>query len=288
MGEERAARRRAGILTARFLLAPRWIVAHVVVIAIAVAFVNLGLWQLRRLDERRATNALVTERMTAAPQPLDDLLAAEGDEPSALAFRRVTATGRYAPDSEVLLSPRADNEQPGHHVLTPLATPDGPALLVDRGWVPFELDRPPVAEAAPPSGEVRVSGILIPGERAERYGSRSGSDRLTFVSAVDPARVETVAGLTLRPYWLLLTGQRPATQRQLPRLPMPPEASEGPHLSYALQWFAFTLIGLVGYPLLIRKSLRARREREAEARNRRELGADAQPRPEPAEHRSAR
>ncbi len=247
-----------GSVRYRFLLSPRWLLGHVAVVAIAVLFVNLGVWQLRRLDERREANALITERLAAPERPLDEVLAVDGGDPRALAYRRVWVTGRYRPAEEVLISPRSHNEEPGHHVVTPLVTDGGRAVLVDRGWVPFPLDDPPVSRAAPPAGAVTVKGVLLPTETAHRYGSRqAGGPRLTFLSAVDVGRLQPQVSEPLHPFSLLLGTQRPPNPGELPRTPPLPDLTEGPHLSYAIQWFAFTLIGLVGYPLLIRKSLRA-------------------------------
>ena len=240
----------------RLLLSPRWLAAHALVAAVALLLVNLGLWQLRRLEERRAANAVVAARSETPPRPLARLLEEVGEGPSALAFRRVTVSGRYDPTAEVLLTPRADGGEPGHHVLTPLELAHGRALLVDRGWVPFALDRPPVRQAAPPRGRVTVVGLLVEGAEAERYGTLADGGQVTFLSAVDLARLQPQLDRPLLSVWLLLTEQSPPPGR-LPRLPPLPDATdEGPHLSYALQWFAFAATGLVGYPLLVRSRLR--------------------------------
>lgn len=252
---------------ARFLLSPRWVVTHVVVLAIAVLFVNLGFWQLRRLDERRSSNALIETRLATPPAPLHVVLASIGEDAGALAYRRVWTMGRYLRAEEVLLTPRSDNNQPGHHVVTPLLTRDGVAVLVDRGWVPFTMDRPPVQQARPPSGQVRVEGMLVPTQDAARYGSRDpDSDRLTFLSTVDVDRLQPQVSHRLQPFSLLLQDQRPATAGALPRPPEPPDLSEGSHLSYAIQWFLFAAIGLIGYPLLIRRNMPGRDDEPATGR----------------------
>ena len=43
----------------------------------------------------------------------------------------------------------------------------------------------------------------------------------------------------------------------------PPALDEGPHLSYALQWFAFTVIGVIGIGVLVRADLRDRKKAKA-------------------------
>lgn len=237
--------------------------AHAVVVAIAVLFVSLGLWQLRRLDERRDSNALISQRLTAPAEPLAAVLDEVGADPTALTYRRVTVDGRYVPAEEVLLSPRSDNEEPGHHVVTPLVTTGGGAVLIDRGWVPFALDEPPVSQAAPPPGQVQVEGIVMPHRTANRFGSRSGTDeQVDYLSVVDVALLQPQVDEPLYPFYVQLGRQQPSAGA-LPRTPEPLDLGEGPHLSYALQWFSFALIGLVGYPLVIRKSLHRSGDRSA-------------------------
>jgi cytochrome oxidase assembly protein ShyY1 len=54
------------------------------------------------------------------------------------------------------------------------------------------------------------------------------------------------------PGYISLRAQDPA-QSDLP-VPVPlPELSQGPHLGYALQWFAFSLLTIIVYPLLLRR-----------------------------------
>lgn len=249
----------------RFLLRPRWLVAHVVVAAVAVLLVTLGLWQLSRHEERTASNDRVAERLEQPPQPLEGLTAdglAASTAEDELAYRRVRVSGRYLPDEEVLLSPRGRHGQPGHHVLTPLVTDGGRTVLVNRGWVPYEHDSPPIDEAAPPTGTVELSGFLLPNEPAERFAPDLPEGELDTVSRVDLGRLQQQSGHSLFPYYVQLQEQRPAPHGESPPLPAePPDVSDdGNHLSYAFQWFSFAGIGLAGYPLLIRRAARDRDE----------------------------
>ncbi len=243
----------------RMFLRPRWLVTHLVVIALGVLFVNLGFWQLRRLDERRAEIATITANMATAPQPLETVLARHGNDPRALANRRVTLAGTYRPQDEVLLTPRSSGRRAGHHVLTPLITENGSAVMIDRGWVPFADDEPPIDDAAPAPGEVAITGILFPTQDAARYGSATGGSRLTYMSEPDIDRVQPQVGVALYPFSVLLQEQQPAP-RDLPVPGAPPEVSEGSHQSYAWQWFSFAAIVFGGYPLLMRRSLASARE----------------------------
>lgn len=235
----------------RFLLTPKWLLGHVIVVAVAALFVSLGLWQLERHEQRTTRNALVAERMSVPPADLAEVAGAD----EALDYRRVTLSGRYLAEEEVLLTPRAWQGRPGHHLLTPLRIDDGHAVLVVRGWVPFELDAPPVAQAAPPEGEVRVTGLLFPDEPPERFAPPIPAEgHLTSVSRVDVGRLQRQVDEPLRPYYVQLQEQDPPAGGEVPLLVEPPELSAGNHFSYAVQWFLFAGVGLIGYPALVRRT----------------------------------
>src|SRR5688572_16884536 len=101
----------------RFLLRPRWIAFTLVVVLAIVVMVNLGFWQLRRLDERQMFNEAVAARIDQAPVPLDELIppgAAVGDlELRAVEWRPVEASGRYLPEEEFLVVNRSQGGRAG-------------------------------------------------------------------------------------------------------------------------------------------------------------------------------
>ena len=236
------------------LRSPRWIAATVVVVVAVSAFTALGLWQLRRLEERRDYNALVSER--SAAEPIGPAELADGD-PDELAYRRARIPGTYLVADEVLLSTRASAGRPGHHVLTPLEAA-GTVVVVDRGWVPLDERTTPVQAALPPEGEVTVEGLLMPGVEARRHGTFDGGPgALEFVSHVDLEVLSAELG-SLAPLWLLAEEQSPAQTGGLPVPAETPTLDEGSHLSYAVQWFLFAAVVAVGFPLLLRRVHRDR------------------------------
>lgn len=239
----------------RWLLTPRWLVAHVVVLVVAIVFVNLGFWQLRRLEERRLANTVGESRFESEPVDIDTLLRGAGDEEESLEFRRATATGVFHPKDEVLIRSQVYQGAAGFHVITPLVGEDGSATLVNRGWVPLTLDEVPVTEAPPPQGTVTIEGWV--GLTRVRQGlgpSDPEEGRLVTMSRVDIDRIRQQVPYELDPVYLSLLGGEPD---QLPvTVPPPSFEDEGSHLAYAIQWFSFALIGLVGYFFLIRRSAR--------------------------------
>lgn len=247
----------------RFLRTPKWIAGHVLALTAVVVFVACGFWQLDRLQHVRADNALQTARLAEAPAPLAEVLAEAGGDPEALAYRRVTVTGSYDVAEEVLLSTRPYQGNPGHRLLTPLVPASGgQAVVVDRGWVPLDLDQPPVREAAPaePGTTVTVSGILLAPEESSGFGPRTQEGEVDYLGHVDVGRLQQQVDEPLVPAYVLAQTQDPAPPGQLPVPGELPVQDEGPHLNYAGQWFLFATVVLVGYPLLLQRTARERRE----------------------------
>lgn len=205
-----------------------------------------GLWQLRRLDERRELNARIRERSAETI----DLPAAAGD-PEDLAYRRVEVRGTYDAAGELLVRFRTRTGLPGYEVVTPLRTSEG-TILVDRGWVPLaDGDRWPVPAMAPPAGDVEVSGLLAPPESGDTRLERR-PDGTAVIASIDPARLEEAVGDDLYPVYLLADdGGTPASSYPVPVAA--PELGDGPHRSYAVQWFLFAAVGTVGWVLLLRR-----------------------------------
>jgi cytochrome oxidase assembly protein ShyY1 len=227
------------------LLRPRWIVGHVLVVVLAVAFVALGFWQLSRNDEKHDAEAAARAEY-AAPAPA--LGPAGGEPPSGT---RVEVTGTYAGDDEVLLRNRVRSGTGGYDVLTPLRLDDGTAVIVDRGWVSRAIAENDGEALTPPDGTVRVRGpvgeprTLNPDDTVDERGGRATLPR------VDLERIGNDLGYPLRPVYVTAQWQDPTPVDDVPALPEPPSPDDVNHLSYAFQWFAFALIPLVGWPIVL-------------------------------------
>ena len=196
--------------------------------AIAVVVAGLcvwaGFWQLDRLHQRRARNAAWAARLALPPLEL------RGARPADSASqRRVVAHGVYDFAAERTWVGRSFQGTPGVALITPLRLADGAAVLVDRGWAPspdaFHIDHTLYREP----DTVTVTGIALIPPRGR--GDVSVAGFLPFVIQLETP--DPAAGLPRR--WPL------------------PALDNGPHLSYAIQWFSFALIALVGTAVLIRK-----------------------------------
>jgi surfeit locus 1 family protein len=216
---------------------------HIILIAVAavvaITCVRLGFWQLDRLHGRRDVNAMLEARGAEAPAPLTSL------QPDAMPYRHVTATGRYDPAHEQILSGRSQDGDPGNHVLTPLVLDDGTAVIVDRGWVPLETQTPPVdGTAAAPAGTVTVTGLALP---PDQVTDPPVDPSPALVTRIDLGRGDLP--YRLLPVYVLLQSQQPAQAE--PEIVAPPGFDNGPHLSYAVQWFSFATIAVVGCAVLL-------------------------------------
>lgn len=238
----------------RDLLRPSAILSHLLVAVVVVTCIGFGQWQLDRLHEARATNARLEQRLAAEPADLATLAdpaatSASALDEAALEFRRVTVTGTFRPEEEVLQRNRSYRNQTGFHVLTPLELEGGGVVLVRRGWVPSSLDTPPVTQAQPPSGAVSVVGVLERPVEQPGFGPQDPDEGvLERVFHTDTARLDGQITGTLFPMVLRIdTELDNPTEDQLPFPVGSPELNEGSHFSYTVQWHSFALLALITY-----------------------------------------
>lgn len=236
----------------------RGLLAALLVLVVAATCVRLGFWQLHRLEQRRARNAAIRSASALPVLVLSaDSAAAVAADPSRYLNRRVRVAGTYDPSREVVLRGRAREGAPGVHLVTPLRIAGSPAtVLVNRGWVPSPdgatVDRAPYRE----TGAHVVTGLLQEVPRTDDRGQpipmRDGRD--TTYRRLDLA---VVRARSPEPVLPLYVQELPDSGASGPpfRVP-PPELDEGPHLSYAIQWFSFAAIAVVGFAIMV---LRGRR-----------------------------
>jgi len=233
-----------------------------VVFLLGALCIRLGFWQLHRLEERRLANATIRSRLA---EPVIELRG-DLDDPAAILYRNAVASGQFDPAHEVVLLNRARGEDPGVHLITALRFSDGSgAILVDRGWLPLEEDTPEAIAAYATEGTVRVAGVVREAEEEPLW--KFLADRLPAPGEppLPEWRVLNVEGIQaqvpypLLPFYLELD-EAPAGHQPVPDPRL--DLSEGPHLSYAIQWFGFAITAFVGGGLWLRRSLRRSRAAE--------------------------
>ena len=251
----------------RFLLRPWWIATHVLLIAAVLLMVRLGFWQLDRLHGKQDIADAIELSAAQPAVPVDTLVDPdEGtDEPEALHYRTVTATGTYLADEEVLVANRTQDGQAGYWVVTPLEISSTESVAVLRGFVQLALGEEgvPVAAVAPPKGPVTVTGwVQTTAERGAFGGTDDRPGQLERFNRLDLARLGKQVSVPLDPVAVVAIEQQPATSGdELAPVPRP-EPDLGPHLGYAGQWFVFALIFALGYPFMLRRQARQYEERD--------------------------
>lgn len=232
----------------------KWLVATFLVLAGTVLCIRLGIWQLDRLEQRRAFNAHFTSMRA---QPALDLNAEQPAEITGMEWRPVNVTGAYDFENQVALRNQYYGNQYGYHLLTPIRYDRG-AVLVDRGWIPAEgnstaadwrkYDQPGLVNV---SGQIRLGGakpaILGVDDPLPENGAK-----LEVWNNANLTRIGAQMPYPILPVYVQPQANANDTE---PPIPFQPEIelTEGPHFGYALQWFTFATILFVGYPFFLRK-----------------------------------
>ncbi len=210
-----------------------------ITLLLAALFIRLGVWQLSRLAERRAHNR---EALAAREQPVVSL--GEGVDYQGLQNRRVQATGTYDFSSEVVLRGQSEKGVAGVRIVTPLrVSGSDTALLIQRGFVPSPDAMTVDLSGLQDTGMVTVSGLAVVLPDSGSAGEPRELDGATTWRRIDLAELRRRFAYPLAPL-VILQSQDSSLPAQ-PRRDEPPSLDDGPHLSYALQWFAFAITALV-------------------------------------------
>ena len=246
----------------RRMFSRSWLIATILVILGALVCVRLGIWQLDRLAERRVFNAHVMAMRSSPPLGLP----AQADL-TLMEWRAVRLTGMYDFADQIAIRNQFNGDQFGYHLITPLHLADtstaagagGTAVLVDRGWIPADGNSTPSDwRKYDQPGQVALSGVIRLSQTDAPLGGASdptltaGQTRLDFWVFINVQRIAGQLPYPILPVYIQLD---PDPGRTAPPIPFQPELdlSEGPHQGYALQWFTFATILLVGYPFYLSK-----------------------------------
>jgi len=238
----------------KFAFTRRWAGYLALTILFAAVCSGLGVWQLARRAEALAEVSKIDANFEATPTPLAEALPDRSGFADDQKWLPVVMTGTYLSADELLVRNRPLNANPGFEVLTPLRMSDGTVFVVDRGWVPTGEDQDaPDAVPQPPAGEVTVVARLKAGEPSLAGRTASGNEIAT-INLSDVAK--RVGAATYTGAYGLLDSEDPAPAER-PIAVAKPERDEGPHLSYAFQWFVFGLLAFVGLGWAIREEYRS-------------------------------
>ena len=240
-----------------FLLHPSWLALAAVALTFAyLCFTVLAPWQLGKNTATSRENTQLQRALTAEPVPVTTLLPDQDSAAPDAQWQKVSATGHYLPDAQVLVRLRVVEGEPAFEVLVPFVVEGGPTVLVNRGYVHSEqASRVPAIRRAP---ENRVSIVArlrdpqppIPGKDSLfENGTRQ-------IYSVDTAQVAALTGVPLTVSYLQLTDDQPGGLGVIGL----PHLDSGPFLSYGIQWIAFGILAPIGLGYFIVSEVRARRK----------------------------
>ncbi len=235
--------------TVAALLSRRWWwVTLLVILAIGV-MARLSIWQLDRLQERRAANALLRQQLAAEPLSLNESDLAAVDL-TAMPDRSVRAVGEYDFSEQILLQVQSYHGAAGAHLVAPLRLEGKEqAVLVDRGWIPDAQSDISFWSSFDEHGPVTVEGVIQRTVTARGVAPPATPQSHWF--RVDVQAIQAQVPYELLPVYILQAppaeGNQELPYRQTPQV----DLSEGPHLGYAIQWALFAAMLAVGYVVFV-------------------------------------
>lgn len=233
----------------------RLVVFGILVVAVLAVLLALGTWQVQRLQWKNDLLARITEQLARPPLSLAEVEAALAAGQS-IEYQPVTLTGRFEHNRERHFFATHDG-QSGFYVYTPLRLADGRAILINRGFVPYDRKDPATRREGQGEGEVEITGLA----REQLSGKPSW-----LVPENDPAKNIF--------YWKDLPAMTSSAGVAAPVLPFFVDADNTPnpgglpvggvtminlpnnHLQYAVTWYGLAL-ALAGVALAM--LLRGRR-----------------------------
>jgi len=223
------------------------LILGILAISFAAISMSLGFWQLRRLAERRKANELLASRRFAAEVPLDSV-----PSDTAMAhFRRARVRGAYDYPNEVVLTLRGRNGSPGVNLITPTRRAgNDTAVLVNRGWlyspdgVTIETKQWREGDSVDANGFVEVFPTQGPFDKPSPTRPRS-------MRRLDRSALEKLFPYPIANFYVVLTDS--ARTGGPPRVE-PASLDEGPHRNYAIQWFFFAAISIIGLVIFLRRT----------------------------------
>jgi cytochrome oxidase assembly protein ShyY1 len=245
-----------------FLLRPGWLALAVVVVAFTyLCFSVLAPWQLGKNTRTSRENRQIEQALNTPAVPLQTLLPQQDSSAPDAQWRRVSATGHYLADRQVLARLRVVGGEPAFEVLAPFAVDGGPTVLVDRGYVRPEQGSRVPAIPPPPPGTVTITARLRDSEPPVPDKQAFAKDNVQQVYSINTSQVGTLTGVPLAGSYLLLVDDQPGGLGVVGV----PHLDAGPFLSYGIQWITFGIVApiLLGY--FVYAEIRARRAEKSPA-----------------------
>lgn len=226
-------------------------------ILLIYACIQGALWQYDRHETRHAKNELIRQNVslpTISETQLQTLSKSE------VAWRKISLSGNFVPEKEILVRNRYHEGNYGFGVVTLFNSESGKSYWVDRGWVIAGKDAQTAPEVVPTdSSPISIEArVRVEGIESQVQGSvfavpgNSGQQKLQKWNSDQSVNTEQV-------YLDLVSA---SNARITPEVPTAlPIIGDGPHLAYSLQWIIFALLVVLAWVLVIREERRSQAEK---------------------------
>lgn len=228
-----------------YVFRPTWLGTLITLVCIPV-FIALGQWQYQKAEAKQAFQSQLDHYSHETPVQLPQRV----DNPDAWRYRQVKVTGVYEPRYQILLDNQVENGRVGYHVITPLKI-DGADLyvLVDRGWIPAEVNHRDMPDVSTPAGGQQIVGhVWVPSTKyysLEKPEDQLSSGWQTLWQNMDMKRYTAAVHFAISPLVIRLAPESRAGG--FSRIwPAPAERIET-HIGYAYQWFGFAVAAFIIY-----------------------------------------
>ena len=211
------------------LIKPRWIALTLILLFLIYLFIRLSDWQFDRYDQRINRNESTNTALSLAPKKIDSTSQLSNMKQ----WEKIELTGNYLNDQSKLVRKQYLENSLGFWVITPLKIENGENILVNRGWIPIGTSASTNQTIPPaPVGIVNLEGYLQP---------------LNQVNTID----YKYFGIDVASDFYVQLEKSSPMENQVAIIPLP-ELTNGPHLSYAIQWILFALLLPIGWYVLLK------------------------------------
>ena len=124
-------------------------------------------------------------------------------------------------------------------------------MIVDRGWVAAVGNGRAAVSTVTPTGPVVVRGILHASSTLSAQDAVTRPGGQLALPRVDTGRINLDISYQLLPRWIEAQSQTPPPGPGEPALPQPPPPDQVNHMQYAIQWFSFAAISVIGWPVAL-------------------------------------
>ena len=223
------------------LLRPRWIILTFLLAILIYLFIELSGWQFDRYHQRIDRNKDFVTAVAGVPIPIENVSQLNNLKQ----WGKVSLSGQYLDAESKLVRKRYLKNSLGFWVLTPFQLTNKEIILVNRGWIPSaNSSTSELAIPSSPTQQVLIEGYLQPMEKFKENPADLPSNQINDIN------IEKFQG-SIYPNFYVQIGKSNPAEKDIGIIYLP-EVSNGPHLSYAIQWILFALLLPIGWYVLLK------------------------------------